>query len=50
MPYVFPNEHVFMWGIGLLILVLIGLRVVMARKISSQEPSPLPLNQKPPVQ
>lgn len=32
MPYVFPHEDLFVWGISGLILVLLIMRVAIARK------------------
>ena len=32
MPYIFLYEDVFVWGISLLILLLLGVRFVVARR------------------
>ncbi len=32
LPYIFPYEDIFVWGISLLIFVLLGIRFVVGRR------------------
>lgn len=34
MPYSFPRAELFVWGVGLLIVALLGFRILVARRRS----------------